>query len=210
MFTIFPLSAQRINGPLRSAQKNVAGHQRQSACAWRCIAENNEHIARFVAQQLPRFFRNDDLSALTDLHRAEKVFVLWRHADSCRFLIKMHQIVQRHIVEHRQRITIDQIRHALASFPLRDCLSRHTDALSDLLQRQPLLLAQRRKIVRKMIFLFVRIIHLFHTSCIYSTQACAHFQPTSANAFCSFWLLRFFATHFRENPLTLTQRHGIC
>lgn len=69
------------------------------------------------AQDVPSLLGYDNLSPLPYLYRSKYMLSLWRNRQPYGALIKVQQIVQRHTIELRKRVTMQQVRQALAGFP---------------------------------------------------------------------------------------------
>ena len=128
---------------------------------WIFIPQNDQHISGFNLEYLPGLLGEDNLTAVAHTNRSEYVLAFGRYAFAGLLLVVMDEVVQFHVVQFCQRVTVQNVGHGLTGLPLCDSLPGNTNLLCHLFLRKLIELSQGGQIVSDIILYF----HTFHTSC---------------------------------------------
>lgn len=146
---LLSLARDRAGDRLHERQRILDFLQRKTL---RLVTQQQKFAARHQPEHFAGALRDHHLPALPHAHDPKNMLAIRRNRITKRRFIVIHQIIDAHAEQLRQRAHIIQIRRCLARLPLRHRLPRHTKLFGQALLRETLVLTKRANILRNHTF----------------------------------------------------------
>lgn len=90
-------------------RKKSSFKQCNSWMVWIFIPQNDQHISGFNFEYLPGLLGEDNLTAVAHTNRSEYMLAFGRYAFAGLLLVVMDEVVQFHVVQFCQRVTVQNV-----------------------------------------------------------------------------------------------------